>query len=94
MGIAGDFEYTSTTVDFPLDSRMLIFSDGLTDAFSPKAVPHKLFGLEGITGTLCTCRDKPVAEALDQLFLASRAFTDGAGRHDDTSVVLIERHAD
>jgi sigma-B regulation protein RsbU (phosphoserine phosphatase) len=94
LGIVGDYEYTSSTVAFPPHSRILVFSDGLTDAFSPKSVPHKLFGVEGIAHTLKACRDLPEDQALDQLFKRSRDFTEGSGRHDDTSVVLVERCAE
>jgi phosphoserine phosphatase RsbU/P len=38
-------------------------------------------------------RKAKVDETLDQLFRAASAFTGGTGRHDDTSVVLVERHA-
>jgi serine phosphatase RsbU (regulator of sigma subunit) len=92
LGIAGDFQYTSATIQFPPNHRLLIYSDGLTDAFSPRAMPHRIFGVEGITQALQECRARPVNEALERLFTSSRAFTDGAGRHDDTSVVLVERH--
>jgi serine phosphatase RsbU (regulator of sigma subunit) len=92
LGIVGDFEYAAHTAPIPDNSRLLIYSDGLTDAFSPKSVPHKLFGMEGIAATLKANRQRAVADALDQLFQASRAFTDGAGRHDDTSVVLVEHN--
>jgi serine phosphatase RsbU (regulator of sigma subunit) len=92
LGITGDYEYTSSTVELPEDSRVLIFSDGLTDAFSPKKVPHTLFGCDGISCTLRDSIDQPLEQTLESLFRRSREFTDGAGRHDDTSVVLIERH--
>jgi serine phosphatase RsbU (regulator of sigma subunit) len=92
LGIIGNFEYTAQTVPIPMNSRLIIFSDGLTDAFSPRSSPHRLFGTEGIERTLKDFRQQPIAVALEQLFQKSRAFTDGAGRHDDTSVVLIEHH--
>ena len=69
-----------------------IYSDGLSDAFAPKAVPHQLFGVGGIIDTMRACRTSPVADALNTLFLNSREFTHGAGRHDDTSIVLVERY--
>jgi phosphoserine phosphatase RsbU/P len=92
LGIAGDFEYASSTVDFPQNHRLLIYSDGLTDAFSPRSAPHRLFGVDGISQALKDARGRPLPEALERLFTASRDFTEGAGRHDDTSVVLVERH--
>jgi phosphoserine phosphatase RsbU/P len=92
LGISGDFRYSACAVDLPASSRLLIYSDGLADAFSPKSAPHRLFGIEGICDTLKTCRGKSLTETLDCLFQSSREFTQGAGRHDDTSVVLVERY--
>lgn len=92
LGLANDFEYSAHTCAIPLNSRLLIFSDGLTDAFSPRSAIHRLFGTDGIEATLKECRRKSTGETLEQLFERSRAFTDGAGRHDDTSVVLVEHH--
>jgi sigma-B regulation protein RsbU (phosphoserine phosphatase) len=36
LGIVGDFEYAAHTAPIPDNSRLLIYSDGLTDAFAPK----------------------------------------------------------
>jgi phosphoserine phosphatase RsbU/P len=94
LGISGDFQYSACTVDLPASARLLIYSDGLADAFSPKSVPHRLFGIEGISDTLKECRKENVNETLDCLFQTSRKFTQGAGRHDDTSVVLVERYVE
>jgi hypothetical protein len=40
---------------------------------------------------LQACRQKSLDETQHELFEASFRFTRGAGRHDDTSVLLIER---
>lgn len=94
LGISGDVEYDRGTLELPPGARVLIFSDGLTDALAPSGGPGAMFGIGGIVQTLRACRDRPLDEALDQLFAASRAFTQGVGRHDDTSVVLVERQAE
>jgi sigma-B regulation protein RsbU (phosphoserine phosphatase) len=93
LGVCGDVEYGSATVELPPGARVLIFSDGLTDALAPAGGSGAMFGLAGVTAALRACRDRPLGEALDCLFDTSRAFTQGVGRHDDTSVVLIEREA-
>jgi phosphoserine phosphatase RsbU/P len=77
--------------ELPSGARVLIFSDGLSDALAPEGGPGATFGLAGITATLRDCRDRSLDETLERLFADSRAFTRGVGRHDDTSVVLVER---
>ncbi len=91
LGITCDMGYESSAIDLPLDSRVLIYSDGLSDALAPGGEEYGMFGLKGISETLQSCRDLPIEETLERLFLASRNYTGGEGRHDDTSVVLVER---
>ena len=52
---------------------------------------HQQFGMEGIRRTLDACRQQSLPDTLDALFRESQAFTLGEGRHDDTSVLLLER---
>jgi phosphoserine phosphatase RsbU/P len=90
LGITPDAEYTAATVQLPPASRVLLYTDGLPDAFPPRG-EHTPFGVRGLTEALkraCGCR---LEQALDQLFRASNEFTEGAGRHDDSSAVLLER---
>lgn len=89
LGISTDLGYEVLTAEIPPGGRMLIFSDGLTDALAPKG--GTLFGVEGICETLRKCCHCTIEETMDALFNDSRDFTQGDGRHDDTSVVLVER---
>jgi len=93
LGITRDMGYDTLTAELPPGGRMLIYSDGLTDALAPGGGSSGLFGVNGIVRTLRACRDRSVDETLDALFRDSREFTGGNGRHDDTSVVLVEREA-
>ena len=43
--------------------------------------------------TLQSCRDLDLDKALAFLFDKTSQYTGGVGRHDDTSVVLLERFA-
>jgi len=70
---------------------VLIYSDGLTDALAPAGREATLFGVDGICRTLRGCQDQSLEETMEALFRASGEFTEGEGRHDDTSVVLVER---
>ena len=72
---------------------MLLYSDGLTDAFPAGGDVYDQFGEKGIVKCLRSSARASLDSALDQLFLDSQAFTAGSGRHDDTSAVLVERTA-
>lgn len=93
LAIYPDLEYDSFVYKLPEKYRLLFFSDGLQEAF-PEHKPSKTdeFGLDGIIRTLRNCKQAPAKDALQALFENSEAFTEGSGRHDDTSVVLFERH--
>jgi serine phosphatase RsbU (regulator of sigma subunit) len=91
LGITGEMGYDVMTCDIPPGSRVLIYSDGLTDALSPPGREPTLFGVDGICRTLRTCRDRTLEDTMEALFRESGDFTEGEGRHDDTSVVLVER---
>ncbi len=91
LGIDPHESYHTVTVDLPEGSRVLIYSDGLTDAFPAGGDVYDQFGEKGIVKCLQSSARTNLDSALDQLFLDSQAFTAGSGRHDDTSAVLVER---
>lgn len=91
LGIVPDAEYEIHTSIVPPDSRLLIFTDGLAEAFPGEKETFGEFGIPGIMQSLQSSRSQNLEESLEILFRDSNAFTDGSGRHDDTSVVLLER---
>ncbi len=91
LGISSEIPYDVKRGEIPQRSRVLLYTDGLMEAFAENGGQHQEFGLDGITGTLRAAKDLPIEQALETLFVASHQFTGGAGRHDDTSVVLLER---
>lgn len=91
LGIVPDAEYTVVTSSLPPDSRLLLYTDGIIEAFSDDEGSHREFGQNGLVSTMLKCRAASLSETLQQLFDDSLAFTNGLGRHDDTSVLLVER---
>jgi serine phosphatase RsbU (regulator of sigma subunit) len=75
----------------PSGSRLMLYTDGIIEAFPAGGSRHEEFGLAGIQRTLTSCIGQGLGQTLQQLFDDSQAFTAGQGRHDDTSVVLLER---
>jgi serine phosphatase RsbU (regulator of sigma subunit) len=94
LAVAPGVEYESCTVQLPPSCRVLLYSDGLTDAFPQGQSGFRAFGVQGLRDALQATRGVVLDQALEQLFQASNKFTGGSGRHDDTSVVLLERGGD
>ena len=94
LGITAEMGYDTFKVELPLESRLLVYSDGLTDALAPdsgEGGKKRSFGVDGIMSALQASSQQTLEMALDGLFKASGSFTGGEGRHDDTSVVMVER---
>lgn len=92
LAIDADAQYETVTTPLPPGHRLVVYTDGVIEAM-PGGDGHQQFGIDGLKRTLQECRGASLGETLDRLFRQSQAFTDGAGRHDDTSVLLLERRA-
>jgi serine phosphatase RsbU (regulator of sigma subunit) len=90
LAVDEDEEYTSYICKLPDNFRLLLHTDGLEEAF-PADDDKNQFGLEGIIRTLSESVDLPLEDTLTRLFDASEEYTQGSGRTDDTSVLLLER---
>ena len=91
LAIMDGAEYEVYTTTVPPNARVMLFTDGIEEAFPDNAEVHDQFGVDGIIRTLRETADLPLEDALQRLFDASSEYTQGAGRHDDTSVVLFDR---
>jgi serine phosphatase RsbU (regulator of sigma subunit) len=91
LGIEGDWEYQECTATIPPNSRLVLFSDGIVEAFPAESDASRQFGEAGVAECLAASAGLSLEQTLDKLFVDSHAFTQGSGRADDTSVVLVER---
>lgn len=91
LGVSPGARYEAVTSPIPARSRLLLFSDGLTDALAADHTGPSAFGLDGVARTLMACREHDLDGTLRELFRASNTYTSGVGRHDDTSVLMLER---
>ncbi len=92
LTIDEDEEFESYTCQLPDNCRLLLYTDGLEEAF-PEGDDENQFGVEGIIRTMAETAEQPIEQALDRLFDASNEYTEGTGRKDDTSVLLLERRS-
>lgn len=90
LGLFSEAEYQARSIQLPGSSRLVIYTDGLVEAF-PEGPQHAEYGIEGMIRTLSRTSEMPLPACLEALFQDSFAHTRGSGRHDDTSVVLLER---
>ena len=91
LAIIPEAEYDQKCSRIPPRCRVLIYTDGLEEAFPQHGDVHDAYGFDGIKNSMKKASDLKLDQALDILFRDSTAHTKGAGRHDDTSVVFVER---
>ena len=92
LAVMQGWSYECISAHIPPHSRVLLYTDGLEEAFPPEGdALLDQFGITGIIDALKESINMPLDEAMDHLFFKSTEVTAGAGRHDDTSVMMIER---
>ncbi len=89
LGFDERYRYDVATSTLPAESRLLIFTDGLTEAH-PEGDVSRQFGEAGVRKTLARTWGTTPAATLDALLADSHAWTEGSGRHDDTSLLLLD----
>ena len=92
LGITDVLPYEKCSAPIPPNSRVLLYTDGLAEAMPDEEGDVEEFGIRGISGCLQTTQHQDLDATLEHLFQASNEYTRGAGRHDDTSVVLLQRN--
>ena len=92
LGVMPEAEYESVTTPLPPGSRLLMTTDGLAEAFAAdEPSGHHEFGREGLVQTLLDHRSDDLETVLGELFARSHRHAGSGGRHDDASVLLLER---
>ena len=67
--------------------RLVLYTDGLTDALSPD---ERLFGLERLVSLLQSCADLPLGELCATTFADLSAYQGEAGQYDDMTMLVVE----
>jgi phosphoserine phosphatase RsbU/P len=85
LGVFPDWKYEDSSVDLSPGDRLLLFTDGITEAASPQG---EEFGMERVAGFAKTNAANSSARMNEQLLAQVTAFC-GAQFHDDATLLVL-----
>lgn len=85
LGITPDVEYDETTVELAVGQSIVMYTDGITESFSPDG---QMFGLEGIEHSLRTCSGEPSC-VIGHVRSALAEHAQGVRPGDDQTMVVM-----
>jgi serine phosphatase RsbU (regulator of sigma subunit) len=87
IGLVPGMQYASETFAFPSGSKLLFYTDGLTEVFKG----DDEFGTERLMSSFSHCNLKESAAILDALWLELHDFCGGAHQEDDMTALALLR---
>ena len=90
LGLLPGMRYTSERCPFPSGSRLLFYTDGLTEAFRG----DEEFGPERLMAHFSQCRSDKADDILDALWTAIGEFVEGGPQGDDMTALVLCRSAE
>lgn len=89
LGMLPGMQYSSERCAFPMGSRMLFYTDGLTEAFRG----DEEFGPERLMAHFSQCPSTRADDILDALWTAIGDFVEGGPQGDDMTALVLSRAA-
>jgi sigma-B regulation protein RsbU (phosphoserine phosphatase) len=86
VGFMCDASFEAPALELESGSRMIIFSDGITEAFSPEEV---MFGEERLANLVLARREATSQDLLDEVFQAVGEWTKGSTAYQDDCTLVI-----
>ncbi len=90
LGLLPGMTYTSERCPFPAGSRLLLYTDGLTETFCGE----EEFGSEQLIDNFSRCESPSADAILDTLWRAIEDFCKGGPQSDDMTALVLSRIAD
>ncbi len=92
IGLEDHFNYEEQHIPFPVDTSLLLYTDGLTEAmYIASASDRKLFGEERVLHDLEKNKNASAIEVVDYLKQHVTVFADGTEQGDDLTLMFL-RH--
>ena len=92
IGIEDHFRYEEKQIDFPVDTALLLYTDGLTEAmYFASDGSRKLFGEDRVLHDVEKNRHASAIEVIDYLKQHVTVFADGTEQSDDMTLLFL-RH--
>jgi sigma-B regulation protein RsbU (phosphoserine phosphatase) len=88
IGLSPDSEYESTTLQLQVDDMILMYTDGLADAFN---FQHESFGRERIIQAALDSAQMPAEQAAKNILWLMRKFAGLTTRTDDTALIVLKK---
>jgi sigma-B regulation protein RsbU (phosphoserine phosphatase) len=86
LGISEEFPIVSEEYDFPPGTRLLLYTDGLTEA---RNHADKSWGEKALRDVFVSSRKRPLQQSLLEILGQWETFRDGRGLLDDACVILL-----
>ena len=86
LGIFEDFDYKSNTFRLDIGERLVLFTDGVTEAFNSSG---EAFGDEKLADLLSPGHDRSVENIVREVISEVDAFSSGVPRSDDITILAI-----
>jgi sigma-B regulation protein RsbU (phosphoserine phosphatase) len=88
LGMLTDIEFETDTVSLAPGDLLIIYSDGITEAFN---AADEDFGEERLMDVLMKHRITPVQQLMEEILSHVRAFMGNAPQSDDMSLLIVRR---
>ncbi|UCH84938.1 MAG: SpoIIE family protein phosphatase [Candidatus Latescibacterota bacterium] len=90
LGVVDNFPYDEDVVALGQGDVLVVFSDGITEAFDKN---EDQFGEDRLGPVLEKCRDEPADVIIDRIVEAVQEFAEDAPQADDLTLVVVKRVA-
>ena len=90
LGVVDNFPFEEDSVEIKPGDTLVVFSDGITEAFDPS---DNQFGEEKLVETIAANRDQPARIITERIIDSVRQFAATAPQADDLTLVVMKRES-
>jgi phosphoserine phosphatase RsbU/P len=90
LGVIEDFEITERVIQLSRGDSLILYTDGVTEAFAPDG---DMFGEERLYEILRNSRKSSAFELLDEVEAQVNLFMDTLPASDDITMIAVRRHS-